>query len=125
MFEDFLFLLFIIYSALENKIQRISTVQQVLARSLCNSLLSAAFALRPFLTTTPNYLINGGVVKLWYGGGDDKVHSSPSAFSQTWLVAFSPPRMALITTYKKISCEKPNPNAPIDANALKSENCKA
>jgi len=37
------------------------------------------------------YLTRGGVAKLWYGGGDGRVHSRPSAPSHTWLVAFLPP----------------------------------
>ena len=47
-------------------------------------LLAAPMPPRPYLTA-------GGVSKLWYGGGEDSVHSSPSAPSHTLSVALAPP----------------------------------
>src|SRR5579859_6777320 len=65
----------------------------------------------------------GGVSKLWYGGGDGRVHSRPLAPSQTLAVAFSPPRMQLMTFHRKISCDRPNMKPPMDDSMLRSVNC--
>ncbi len=43
------------------------------------------------------YFTAGAIVNVWYGGGDGRVHSRPSAPSHTWSVAFSPPRMVWMT----------------------------
>ena len=69
-----------------------------------------------------DYLIVGCFEKLWYGGGDDKVHSKPSAPSQTLSVAFLPPLAQAIMLYKNKSCDKPKMNAPTEEIALNSAN---
>src|SRR5690606_38524468 len=54
------------------------------------------------------HFTTGGVSNVWCGAGEGTVHSSPSASSHTWSVAFSPaPRAALITTHTKMSCARP------------------
>src|SRR5215472_19230113 len=65
----------------------------------------------------------GGVSKLWYGGGEGRVHSRPLAPSHTLAVAFSPPRMQLMTYHRKISCDRPNMKPPMDDSMLRSVNC--
>src|SRR5579871_3464578 len=65
----------------------------------------------------------GGVSKLWSGGGEGRVHSRPLAPSHTCAVAFSPPRMQLMTFHRKISCERPNMKPPMDDSMLRSVNC--
>src|SRR5258706_15771423 len=57
------------------------------------------------------YLITGGVAKVWCGGGDGSVHTSPGAPAQTVLGAFSPPRMHLNTVYKNQNWGNPKPKA--------------
>src|SRR6266853_2078698 len=69
------------------------------------------------------YLMTGGVAKVWCGGGEDSVHSSPVAPSQTFAEAFSPPRMHFITVYRNSNWVRPKPNAPMLAIMLKSANC--
>ena len=46
-----------------------------------------------------DYFTCGGVVKLWNGAGEGRVHSRPCAPSQTWSVAFTValPRDVLMT----------------------------
>ena len=70
-----------------------------------------------------NYFTVGGVSNVWNGAGEGIVHSRPSAPSQACAWAFLPPRyVGKTTASKKYNWDKPKPNAPIEAIALKSAN---
>src|SRR5690606_31995978 len=72
------------------------------------------------------YFTTGGVSKVWKGAGERSDHSRPVAPSHDWAAACSPIlREALITSHRKISCDRPNQKAPIVAIMLKSVNCAA
>src|SRR5690606_30538663 len=72
------------------------------------------------------YFTTGGVSKVWKGAGEGTDHSRPVAPSHGWAGAGSPIlRDALMTSQRKISCDKPNQNAPMVAIMLKSVNCDA
>src|SRR5690554_736711 len=69
------------------------------------------------------YLTTGGVTKVWNGAGEGTVHSRPVAPSQGLAGAGAPwPLQALTASHRKISCEKPNQNAPMVAISLKLVN---
>lgn len=71
-----------------------------------------------------SYLIAGGVVKLWNGGGEGRVHSSPGvptcAPSHGLSEAFSPPLTVLMMIYRNSRCEAPKEKAPIEEIMLNS-----
>src|ERR1700723_3170062 len=62
------------------------------------------------------HLISGATVKLWNGGGDGKVHSSPvgNAPSHTAAEAFWPPRTHWMIRITNRICEAPNAKPPIE-----------
>src|SRR6185312_11748695 len=67
--------------------------------------------------------ITGGTLKVWCGAGEGTVHSSPLAPSHTRSVAFFfEKNTQWITTPRKISCEAPNRNPPIELIMLKLAN---
>jgi len=73
------------------------------------------------------YLTVGGVVKLWNGGGDGKVHSRPGLPilppSQGSSGAFSPPLTVLMMMYRNSRCDRPNNMPPTDDKKFRSANC--
>src|ERR1700722_17406487 len=60
------------------------------------------------------HLTSGATVKLWNGGGDDNVHSSPVGIapSHTSAEAFLPPRMHWMIRIANNSCEPPKTKPP-------------
>src|ERR1700748_2482980 len=73
------------------------------------------------------HLISGAVVKLWYGGGENNVHSKPfgRASSHTSALAFLPPRMHWTTRTAKMICEAPKAKPPIEDTMFQAVNCTA
>ena len=69
--------------------------------------------------------MTGGVSNVWYGAGDGSVHSSVSAPSHGRAGAGAPLRIVFSTAYSRTSCDRPKPNAPIDATTFQSVNCVA
>src|SRR5271154_4381878 len=71
--------------------------------------------------------ISGAVAKLWYGGGDDKVHSNPVGCvpSHTSAVAFLPPRTHWMITMANRICDSPKTKPPMDDTIFQSVNCTA
>src|SRR5882672_747664 len=76
-----------------------------------------------YATAVAGWVSAGGVLKLWCGGGDGSVHSSPVAPSHTRAGAFSPPRTHLMTIYTKTNWLRPKPNAPMLEIMLRVVNC--
>src|SRR4029079_17879912 len=68
------------------------------------------------------YFTTGGVSNVWYGAGDGNVHSSVSAPSHGRAGAGAPLRIVFRTATRSKNCDRPNPNAPIDATTFQSVN---
>ena len=56
----------------------------------------------------------GGVLKLWYGAGEDSVHSSPLALYQGRESAGFPLRIQSTTMYTNKTNDSPKEKAPIE-----------